>query len=65
MNTNRRYSVREAADRLGVSYRTIYRMIHDREIPSVKIRGRYWIPAESFDRWHEKYIELRTVEPQL
>lgn len=44
------YSVAEAAVILKVSDVTVYRGISHLEIPAVKIRGRYVIPAKAIDQ---------------
>lgn len=38
------YTVREAAERLGVSDKTVYRMAQQRQIPCLRLRGRILIP---------------------
>lgn len=36
------YSVKEAAQALGMSHQTIYNLIHADDFPAVKIGGRRW-----------------------
>lgn len=45
------YSVEEAAEALGVSRSLVYRLIHQRGFPSVKLRGRRVISAELLAEW--------------
>lgn len=45
------FSVEEAAEALGVSRSLIYRLIHQRGFPSVKLRGRRLISAELLAAW--------------
>lgn len=45
------YSVEEAAEALGVSRSLVYRLIHERGFPSVKLRGRRVISAELLAAW--------------
>lgn len=45
------YSVEEAAEALGVSRALVYRLIHQRGFPSVKLRGRRLISAELLAEW--------------
>ena len=45
----------DLVDMFGVSRVTVYRWIHKRKIPVVKIFGRYYIPLE----WTEKFLNLR------
>ena len=45
------YSVEEAAEALGVSRSLVYRLIHQRDFPSVKLRGRRVISAELLAEW--------------
>lgn len=44
------YNAQEAADLLGVSQVTVYRMIRGGELPAIPMRGRYVIPAAVIDR---------------
>lgn len=45
------YSVDEAAQALGVSRASIYNLIHSKDFPSVKLRGRRLISAELLAEW--------------
>jgi excisionase family DNA binding protein len=42
-------SVAQTADVLGVSVRTVYRMISDGSLPVARARGRLIIPASALD----------------
>ena len=44
------YSIRETADLLGVSTRTIYRATWAGEIQTTRLRGKVLIPATELDR---------------
>jgi excisionase family DNA binding protein len=44
------YSVRQAAQRLGVGQATLYRAIREDAFPAVRVRGRYVIPAAALDK---------------
>lgn len=44
------YKPAEVAEMLGLTVRTIYRMIHDEELPYIH-RGQYLIPAKALEDW--------------
>ena len=44
------YSVNEAADLIGVSRRTLYELIADRRLVSLKLRGRRLITRSALER---------------
>jgi excisionase family DNA binding protein len=44
-------SVAEVAIQLGVCRQTVYNLIYDRSLPSVKIRGLRRISRSSLDDW--------------
>jgi excisionase family DNA binding protein len=44
-------SVADLGKRLGVSTRTAYNLVNDREVPVVRIRGVNRIPVGALDRW--------------
>lgn len=45
----RYYDVKRVAAILGVSPMTIYRAIHDGQIPAVRVRRRFLVPAGALD----------------
>lgn len=51
------YSVPEAAALLGVSSDTVYEMIRQRRIPSVRLGRRILIPRPALVRWLESAAE--------
>lgn len=44
------FTIREVAERLSLSRRTLYKLIRAHEIPAVKIGGQYRIPADALER---------------
>jgi excisionase family DNA binding protein len=44
------YRVAEVAELLGLSEPTVYRAIRSRELPAIKVRGAYVIPAKAIDQ---------------
>jgi len=40
-------SIREAADRLGVTYATLWRMVKEGQLPAVRVRSLVRIPTEA------------------
>jgi excisionase family DNA binding protein len=48
----------EVAERLGVSQATVYRMVTEGRLPSVKVGKGWRVPADMLDR----YIAERTTE---
>jgi len=41
------YKLTEAAQLLGLSYKTFWNAVHEEEIPYTKIRGRYYVSGET------------------
>jgi excisionase family DNA binding protein len=54
-------SVAGAAEVLGMSQVTLYRAIHARQFPAVKVRGRYVIPARVLDAIEDAVLSTGTV----
>ncbi len=46
-------SIQEAADILGVQYKTVYRLVRDGELPAAKIRSVYRIKYEDLLSYFE------------
>lgn len=44
-------SVTELGERLGVSTRTAYKLVSERVVPVVEIRGVKKVPAAALDQW--------------
>lgn len=57
-------SIREAAEYLGVEYKTVYRLVKSGEIPAGKIGGVYRIKKEDLDEYFEKQKEKTLLESQ-
>lgn len=55
------YTVAEVAEILRVDDGTVYRAIHASEMPAVKVRGRYVIPARALDEMEETALSACTV----
>lgn len=53
-------SIQEAADILGVQYKTVYRLVRDGELPAAKIRSVYRIKYEDL----LAYFEANKTVPQ-
>lgn len=51
------YSVKEAAQALGMSHQTIYTLIHSNDFPAVKIGGRTLIPVAALNEWLEQKMQ--------
>lgn len=47
------YTPSEAAEVLGVSYRTVYRAMKA-DLPKVKVNGRWLIPVAGLEAWIER-----------
>ncbi|MFC2948572.1 helix-turn-helix domain-containing protein [Virgibacillus sediminis] len=58
-----RYTVKEAAEYLGVHTDTIYTMVRQKEIPHFRIRRRIMFSKEAIDSWireqEENNVEAR------
>jgi excisionase family DNA binding protein len=52
------YSVKEMAFSLGISVPTAWRMVYDRQIPAVKVRGRVMIRVRDI----ENYLNTHQLE---
>jgi len=50
----------EAAERLGISYQSIYKWVERGEIPTVRVAGRRRVPSTALDeiirRWNEQAL---------
>lgn len=57
-------SIREAADYLGVEYKTVYRLVKSGEIPAGKIGGVYRIKKEDLEGYFEKQKERTLLESE-
>ncbi len=44
----------EVAHDLRVSNNTVYAMLSGRELPAVRVRGQWRIPADQYARWEEE-----------
>ena len=51
------YSVKEAAQALGMSHQTIYTLIHSNDFPAVKIGGRTLVPVAALNEWLEQKMQ--------
>ncbi|MCY7585478.1 helix-turn-helix domain-containing protein [Bacillus safensis] len=49
--SNKRMSVQEAADYLGVHHDTVYSMVRTKEIPHFKVRSRIFFREHTLDQW--------------
>lgn len=47
----RALSITEAAEMLGVSRPTLYKMIKEGKIPALRLRRRIVIPIDEFNEW--------------
>lgn len=54
------YSVRQLADMTGISTRTLYKLVHDNHIPSVRLGNRILIPI---DKW-EQLVKTQVNQPK-
>lgn len=57
-NANRRrfLSVAEAANELGLSEMTLYRLIQAKAFPAVKVGRRLFVPSQVLDDAHDKAV---------
>lgn len=49
-------TVWEAADILRISKSKMYEMIHDNEVPYVRLGGRFIVPEKSLYEWIHKQV---------
>ena len=52
----------EVAHDLRVSNNTVYAMLIGRELPAVRVRGQWRIPADQYARWEEEAAAQETTE---
>lgn len=50
-------TVKEAAERIGVSYMTLWRAIREGEFPGVKLRGRILVPVKAVDLMFQSAVD--------
>lgn len=48
------YTAKEAAERVTISVKMIYKLIENRQIPYTKIGSKILIPIEPFNEWITK-----------
>ena len=46
-------TLKEAARMLQISKRTVFRMIHQKKVPAIKVGGQWRIRESQFRRWIE------------
>jgi excisionase family DNA binding protein len=56
------YSIKDAAEYLGVEYKTVWRLVRSGELPSGKIGGVYRIRKEDIDAFFERSTPRAAVE---
>lgn len=54
------YSVKEAAELLGLSKSRLYEMVQFGEIPYMRVGGKILLPKKEFEAW----LKARVVMPQ-
>ena len=57
------YTIGQAAESMGISESTVRRMIDDREIPVVRLRGNVRIPVSALTTWLDE-TALAAVKEQ-
>lgn len=57
-----RFTVKEAAEYLGVSVDSIYKMVREKEIPHFRIRRTILLSKKAVDEWIEEQ-EANSVKP--
>lgn len=55
-------SVADAARILGISRPTAYRLIADRELPAIRLRGTIRVPAAALERWLSEQTNTALAE---
>lgn len=50
-NTCLTYSVKEIADKLGVSVGQAYKLVREDKVPNIKFGKRYIVPIKQFNEW--------------
>lgn len=47
------YSPQQVADIIGLHRQSIYKLLRQKDIPSMRIGGKWIIPVSDFDQWFE------------
>ena len=51
MSLSQRFTLREAAARLSISYRTLWGLVHRGEIPAARVGGRLLLAEDDLERY--------------
>ena len=62
--TDKLFRIKEVAELLGVSTRTVYRRIWSNELPAVKIGGLYYIRQSDLDKTIQQALPKSTLSHQ-
>ncbi len=57
------YDVSRVAEMFRMSRMTVYRAIHTGELPAVRIRGRWLVPAKVIDALVDAAVSSNTTSP--
>lgn len=55
----------EVARDLRVSVSTVYAMLKEGNLPRIRVRGQWRIPADRYDRWRRGEEDLSAQQPQI
>lgn len=58
------FSTKEVADYLRMKERTVYDLVRDRQIPSVRVAGKWMFPRELIDRWIDENTDTSSLSPK-
>ena len=56
-DTDRFYSTREVAALLRLTERTVYELVRERQIPTVRVAGKWLFPRDLLERWGERKVD--------
>ena len=60
-DSSRFYSTREIAALLRMTERTVYELVRERQIPTVRVAGKWLFPRDLVERWLEENTEAKSL----
>jgi len=58
------YSTREVAALLRMTERTVYELVREKQIPTLRVAGKWLFPCDLIERWLEENTDRSSLEPR-